>query len=288
VRVRLAELHVHLEGTVRHATALELAALHRMPAPPPYRYSTLAAFLDIYRPVAACMRTAADFARVIAEHAQAIAAERVTYSEISINPSLHPPAEGWIDGIVAGRRQALNEHGLEIGWLFELTREGPDADNQRVLELALATEGVVGIGLVGDESISSASLAPLVARAHARGLRFMPHAGQAGDARAVKAAVERLGADRLAHGVAAVSDARLLRDLARRGVCLCICPSSNHRIGLRPDFRALADAGVALTVNTDDPAFVPTTLKAELDQAETSLGLDRESLVAAAWRHRFA
>jgi len=71
-------------------------------------------------------------------------------------------------------------------------------------------------------------------------------------------------------------------------VCLCVCPSSNHRIGLRPDFRVLADAGVALTVNTDDPAFVPTTLEAELRQAETSLGLDRDSLVAAAWRHRFA
>lgn len=285
--MRLAELHVHLEGTLRHATALELAAEHGMPAPPAYEYATLPGFLEIYAQAAACMRTAADFRRVIGEHARAAAAEGVEYVELSINPALHPPAEEWIAGAVAARRDAMREHGLEIGWLIELVRERPADDNARALELAMATEGVVGIGLVGDETVASDAIAPLVRRAHARGLRFMPHAGQTGDASVVRDAVERLEADRLAHGLSAAADPALMRELARRGVCLCVCPSSNRKIGLRPNFAALADAGVDLTVNTDDPAFVGTTLSTELALAEGSLGLDRENLVAAAWRHRF-
>jgi len=288
VSVDLAELHVHLEGTVRRETALELAARHGAGAPPPYGYSTLAGFLDVYRVVAASMRTAEDFSRVIAEHARATAAEGVRYAEISFNPALHPPAEEWIAGIVDGRREAKRSSGLEIAWLVELERDASAEANQSAVELALATEGVVGLGLVGDESIPPDAIAPVIARARARGLRFMPHAGQTGDARVVREAVDVLHADRIAHGGAAAADPVLMGELAGRGICLCVCPSSNARIGLRPAYAALAAAGIPLTVNTDDPAFVGTTLGRELELAERSLGLGREAMVAAAWRHRFA
>jgi adenosine deaminase len=115
----------------------------------------------------------------------------------------------------------------------------------------------------------------------------MPHAGQVGGPAVVREAVEVLGATRVAHGVGAERDADVLSLLAGRGVCLCVCPSSNRRIGLRPDFRKFADRGIALTVNTDDPAMVPTTLQQELSLAQTAYGLDAEALSAAAWDHRF-
>ncbi|TMF97285.1 MAG: hypothetical protein E6I04_07540 [Chloroflexi bacterium] len=278
----LAELHVHLEGTVRYETAVALASGHGLPPPPPYRYSTLDGFLEIYRRVAESMRTAADFERVIREHAEVMAAQDIRYAEISINPSLHPEHD-WLEGVLSARRTL----DVEIGWLIELTREGSIEANARAIDIALSLEGVVGVGLVGDESTSAAPLAPLIDRAHARGLKFMPHAGQAGSAEVVREALS-IGADRLAHGVASTSDPDLLRELAERGICLCMCPSSNARIGLSPDFRKLAEAGIPLTVNSDDPAMVGTTLVSELDLAESQLGLRREDLVAAAWRHRFA
>jgi len=283
---QLAELHVHLEGTIRPETGAALAAQNGLPELPPYEYSDLAGFLAVYQQVSRCMVTSRDFERVIFEHGEVMASQHITYAEISFNPSLHA-AEGWIDGVIRGRAAVAQEFGLEIAWLVELVRGAPGGANTRALDIALTTEGVVGVGLVGDESISAAPLAGLVERARGAGLGFMPHAGQLGGPDVVREAVEMLGATRVAHGIGADGDAGVLRVLADRGVCLCVCPSSNARIGLKPDYRKFADLGIPLTVNTDDPAMVPTTLQRELSVAETAHGLDREALVAASWHHRF-
>jgi adenosine deaminase len=283
---KLAELHVHLEGTIRPQTAIALSAQNGLPEPPAYQYSDLAGFLAVYRQVSRCMVTSEDFERVIFEHGEVMAAQHIAYAEISFNPSLHPP-EGWIDGVVRGRGSVARELGIEISWLVELVRGGPAAANERALHIALTTEGVVGVGLVGDESISAAPLAGQIGRARAAGLDFMPHAGQVGGPDVVREAVEVLGATRVAHGVGAQPDAEVLRLLVDRGVCLCVCPSSNARIGLKPDFTKFEALGIPLVINTDDPAMVPTTLLRELTLAETTYGLNRGALIANAWRHRF-
>jgi adenosine deaminase len=284
---RLAELHVHLEGTIRHETAVALSAQKGLPEPPPYEYSDLASFLRMYQPVARSLVTAEDFERVILEHGEAMARQGIAYAEISVNPSLHP-AGGWTDGLVRGRQALTDRLGIEVSWLVELVRGAPPEANERTLQMALSTEGVVGIGLVGDESISAAPLAGLVRRAREAGLGFMPHAGQVGGPEVVREAVEVLGATRVAHGVGAEHDAAVLGLLADRGVCLCVCPSSNRRIGLNPAYRTFLDRGIPLTVNTDDPAMVPTTLEQELSLAESAYGLNTEQLLLAAWQHRFA
>ena len=283
---QLAELHVHLEGTVRTETAAALAARNGLSKPPAYEYADLIGFLSVYGQVSRCMVTSEDFERVIFEHGEAMASQHITYSEISFNPSLHA-SDGWIDGVVRGRAAVAREFGIEISWLVELVRGGAAAVNERALGIALATEGVVGMGLVGDESISAAPLTGLVQRARDAGLGFMPHAGQVGGPHVVREAVEVLGASRVAHGVGAEPDDGVLRLLVDRGVCLCVCPSSNARIGLKPNFRKFADLGIPLVVNTDDPAMVPTTLQKELTVAETVHGLNRAALVGAAWQHRF-
>src|SRR5713101_2463414 len=283
--MKLAELHVHLEGTVRHETALELASAKGVLPPPPYRYSDLPGFFDLYFPVAQTMVTAADFERVILEHAETMQAQLIDYSEISINPSLHEGVE-WTAGMASGRDRARRA-GVEIAWLFELVRGLPIGENKWAVDFALDTDGVVGLGLVGDESVSAAELKPLIDRARMAGLGFMPHAGQVGGPEVVREAVEVLGATRIAHGVAAAQDEALMRSLAEGGICLCICPSSNARIGLKPDYRALARNGVPLTVNTDDPAMVGTTLGRELEVAERDFGLSRSALMETAWTYRF-
>jgi adenosine deaminase len=283
---RLTELHVHLEGTVRRETALSLASRHGLPPPPPYEYSTLGEFLAIYGVVCQAMATSEDFESVILEHAGEMSRQNIAYAEISFNPGLHHGDE-WLSGIVRGRRRVKDEMSIDIAWLVELVRGAPAGTNERALEIALATDSVVGLGLVGDETISAAPLAPLVERAAAAGLGFMPHAGQSGGPAVVREAVEVLGAGRVAHGVSAIDDPDVLRMLARRGICLCVCPSSNAHVGLRPDYRKLVEAGVALTVNSDDPAMVGTTLEHELEIAESQLGLSRRELIDASWRHRF-
>jgi adenosine deaminase len=283
----LAELHLHLEGTIRRETAVALSTQNGLPEPPPYKYSDLAGFLAVYTEVSRCLVTSRDFERVIFEHGEVMASQHITYAEISFNPSLHQ-ADGWIEGVIRGRASVAQEFGIEISWLVELVRGGPAAANERALEIALTTEGVVGVGLVGDESISAAPLTGLVDRARSAGLGFMPHAGQVGGPDVVREAVEMLGAIRVAHGVGAERDPEVLQLLVDRGVCLCVCPSSNARIGLKPDFRKFAELGIPLVVNTDDPAMVPTTLQRELTVAETDFGLDRGALVAEAWRHRFS
>jgi adenosine deaminase len=282
----LAELHVHLEGTVRHSTAVELASRNGVPAPAEYHYADLPGFLAVYATVCRCMVTSDDFERVIVEHAEVMAGQNIEYAEISFNPSLHD-GEEWLKGIATGRKRAKEERGVALVWLVELVRGAAEATNRRSLEIALATDGVVGIGLVGDESISSAELAPLIHSAREAGLGFMPHAGQVGGADVIREAVEVLGANRIAHGVAAAGDEPLMASLADQHICLCICPSSNARIGLNPDYAALAAHGVHLTVNTDDPAMVHTTLEDELHIATADHALNRRDLVAAAWRHRF-
>jgi adenosine deaminase len=283
---QLAELHVHLEGTIRRETAVTMSAQNGLPVPPPYEYSDLAGFLAVYGQASRCMVTSQDFERVILEHGEVMASQHITYAEISFNPSLHA-VDGWIEGVVRGRASVAREFGIEISWLVELVRGGSDTSNERALDIALATEGVVGVGMVGDESIPAASLSGLVERARSAGLGFMPHAGQVGRPEVVREAVEAMGATRLAHGVGAEPDADVLRLLVDRGVCLCVCPSSNARIGLKPNFRKFADLGIPLVVNTDDPAMVPTTLQRELTVAETIHGLNRGALIEAAWRHRF-
>ena len=279
----LTELHVHLEGTVRRETAVDLARSHGAPEPPAYVYGDLDGFFRVYLPVARLMRTGADFERVIVEHASVMAAQDIGYAELSFNPSLHEGVD-WLEGLERGRARARREWAVEIAWLVELVR-GADS-NAASLDIALNTPGVVGLGLVGDEGLAMDGLAPLVAAARARGLRLMAHAGQTGGPEPVRRALDVLAVDRIAHGVGALEDPALCEELAHRGVCLCVCPSSNARIGLRPDYRALAEAGIPLCVNTDDPAMVGTTLRAELDIA-AGMGLDVAALNINAERHRF-
>jgi len=241
--------------------------------------------MRVYQPVAQCMRTKNDFERVIGEHSAEMARQRIKYAEISFNPSLHP-GEEWLGGLARGRALARAVHGVEIRWLVELVREASAEANELALDIALSTEGVVGLGLVGDETFSLRPLLPLITRAQSAGLGFMPHAGQVGGPEVVRQALDA-GARRIAHGVAAAADQSVARDVAARGVCLCVCPSSNRRIGVEPDLRTLAAQGVQMCINSDDPAMVPSTLEGELAIAAREFRLDPNALVAAAWAHRF-
>ena len=141
---QLAELHLHLEGTIRRETAVALSARNGLPEPPTYEYSDLSGFLAVYMQVSRCMVTSQDFERVIFEHGVAMAAQHITYAEISFNPSLHPPA-GWVDRI-RGRESSRGVGTVMVGWLFAA---GPQLPMTNAWYRAYH-RGIVGVGMVGD------------------------------------------------------------------------------------------------------------------------------------------
>ena len=145
--------------------------------------------------------------------------------------------------------------------------------------------GIVGVGLAGYEAPPAEPFAPAFAHARSEGLASVPHAGEYTGAASVRDALHALGADRIRHGIRAVEDPALLRELADRGIVLDVCPLSNVRTGAVPSLEehplpALAAAGVRCSISTDDPAMFDTDLTRDYETA-TSFGLDPRSFYEA-------
>jgi adenosine deaminase len=175
-----------------------------------------------------------------------------------------------------------------LAWIFDLGRawRGGAAETRRwaayTVDLAIEAraEGVVALGLGGPEAGHPPEpFAPLFARGRAAGLHSAPHAGEHAGPPSIRGALDALGAERLAHGVRAIEDPALVAELAARRVALDLCPNSNVRLGVYPSLaehplRRLYDAGAVVTVNSDDPALIGTTLTREVGLLADPFGLD--------------
>ena len=156
------------------------------------------------------------------------------------------------------------------------------------LAAAWADRGVVSYGLHADErGFPAAPFAAAFDIAREAGLLITPHAGELVGADSVREAVEVLRADRVLHGVRAVEDPALVADLARLGTCLDICPSSNVVLHVVPDLEhhplpVLLAAGVACSINADDPLQFGPGLLEEYQLCRERLGLDDEALAGCA------
>jgi adenosine deaminase len=163
------------------------------------------------------------------------------------------------------------------------------AERSLTLAMKYADAGVVGLGLAGDEAGHPAKLfAEVFARAREAGLRAVPHGGEGAGPESVRACVEQLGASRVNHGIRAVEDPAVIDLLVERGVCLDVCPTSNVALHVSPSLEAhplpvLVDSGVRVTLNSDCPLFVRTSVNDEYRTAHARMGLDLENLVEIAW-----
>lgn len=286
-RMPKVELHVHLEGSVRPRTVLDLAAANGVPFPATdeaaladfFRYRDFPHFIDCYIAVCGVLRTPADFARIVRELGEDAAAQNVRYLEVHFNPESNVRKRGldfhaMLAGMNAGRREARQRWGVELRWIADGIRDaetGPASVSQTVdwiLDLD-AADGVVALGLGGDEvGFPPAPFAADFARARAAGLRVVAHAGETTGPGTIWDSLRLLGAERIGHGVRAVEDPALVAHLAETGVPLELCPTSNLRTGV---VVSLADhplplldaAGVTVTVNSDDPPLFGTTLTEE-------------------------
>jgi aminodeoxyfutalosine deaminase len=293
------ELHVHLEGSIRPATLLEIARRNDVALPVStveelvalYEFTDFAHFLEVWILTTNCLRTADDFRRVVVEYAAEAASFGAVYLE-----GIFSPAERVLRGIdgdeifigyAEGAVEAAERYGVTIRFTPDIYRTlDPDAAQECArLCTRYRDRGVVGFGLGGLESARPASTFDRAfAIARDGGLALVPHAGEASGADSVR---EVLGYDpaRIRHGIRSVEDAELLAEIVDRGIVLDVCPTSNVRtrvvgsIGEHP-LPALHAAGVPCTINTDDPAMFGTDLGREYAIA-ASLGVSAADAYAA-------
>lgn len=280
------ELHCHLEGSISPALARELAARNGLDLPPGlfdpdghYAWSGFLSFLAAYDRVCGVLRTARDFGDVLYAYLAEAAREGAVYVEMFCSPE-RPAALGisyaaWLEALAHGIDRAEREFGIVGRIVVVCIRHlGPD----RALAIARTMIGephpyVVGYGMGGDEAkFSPGDFAPAFRLAHEHGLGCTVHAGEVVGPESVWASIDDLPVTRIGHGVRSADDPVLMAELARRGTVLEVCPGSNVAMGLYPDrashpLHRLIDAGVTVTLNSDDPPFFHTTLGNEYDKA---------------------
>jgi len=290
------ELHVHLEGTVRAHTLREIARRNDYALPDDleslYRFRDFRHFIEVWILTTNALRTQDDFRRMVVDYAAEAASHGAVYLEGIFSPAERVRRgvawEAIFDGVCDGAQEAREEHGVEI-------RLTPDIPRGFTMEEARATvdwsaryrdRGVVAVGLGGLEAeFPPEPYADVFAHAKSLGLGSVPHAGEVAGAESVRGALEALQADRLRHGIRALEDPGLVRELAGRGTVLDVCPLSNLRTGA---VRALHEhplphlvaAGVRCSISTDDPAMFDTDLSRDYAAAE-SLGLDPRTIYEA-------
>lgn len=297
VQMPKIELHVHLEGTIRPATLLEIAQRNRVELPARdvagvaqlFKYRSFKEFLTVFMSLARALQTGEDFAQIAYEYGHDLADQHVWYAEVMISPSQYYnrglDLHEIVQGILAGFAQVQQERGIRLQLIFDYGRQfGPEAAWQ-VLEIAgRYPSGLVGWSIGGDElNYPPEIYQEVFASARQRGLRLMAHAGEVVGPPSVWGAIDTLGCERIGHGFRSIDDPRLVQQLIQRQITLDISLSSNFRTGacLKPythPIRRLFDAGVPITINSDDPTFFETTLTNELHLAAGLYAFDAREL----------
>ncbi|MGO4883712.1 MAG: adenosine deaminase [Bryobacteraceae bacterium] len=281
-----AELHLHLEGSIEPETMQALdPALSSDAVRALYSFKDFSGFIETYKSVAARLRTPESYALVTRALLGRLMAENIQYAEITLSAGVVLWKGQDFGPIYAAIREAAADFPIEVRWILDAVRHFGAEHAMAVAELAAARvdDGVVAFGIGGDEVRGPAAWFGDVFRfAKAAGLRLTAHAGETAGPESVWAALE-IGAERIGHGIRAIEDPALLRHLRDRGIPLEVCISSNvatravESLDAHP-VRRLYDAGVPITLNTDDPAIFATTLSDEYGLAARQFGFSDDEL----------
>jgi adenosine deaminase len=296
-----AELHLHLEGSIRPAIASSLAARHGVDLAEEevrrrYAYTNFAGFLDTFKWVTSFVREPKDFALIAADLAEQLLAQNVVYAEVTLSVGVmflrQQQPEANFAAILAAT-EPFEKRGLRLNWIFDAVRQFGAEAAMRVVQAArrCASRRIVAFGIGGDElSLPATEFRGVYERAEEYGFHRLMHAGEIGGPEKIREAIEILGVERIGHGIAAIRDAALMELLAERKIPLEICPASNLRTGalgrqLGKDSAAIEEhplgeivrRGVAVTLSTDDPAMFHTSLEEEYQSAQR-LGLTEEEM----------
>ncbi|MEO5940697.1 MAG: adenosine deaminase, partial [Candidatus Limnocylindrales bacterium] len=305
-RIPKVELHCHVEGSVRSATVLELARKAGRPLPVAdphelYRYDSLDSFLAIFWLVQEVLLEPADWSRIAYESLVDGAAHGLRYREMFFTPARHLAAGqdlgGIVEGLTDGIEAAEAETGVRCRLIADIDRAyGPTAGFALVEALGELRRGgrgerVIGIGADSTElGVDLRAFAPAFLAARRLGFRRTCHAGEAVGIgpENIRIALDVLGAERIDHGVAIAEDQELIRRLAGEHIPLTLCPTSNVVIANRyasldeHPLRLLRDAGIPITINTDDPAMMELDLGEEYRRVAAALTFTAAELAALA------
>ncbi|MGY8524981.1 adenosine deaminase [Paracidovorax citrulli] len=294
-RTPKAELHVHIEGTLEPELIFRLAQRNQVQLPYPsvealraaYAFHDLQSFLDIYYAGASVLLTEDDFFDMTMAYVQRASADNVRHAEIFFDPQTHTARgvdiEVVIDGISDALAQAHTQFDFSSRLILCFLRHLSEEDAFATLEAALPyRDRFVGVGLDSSEQGNPPEkFARVFARARELGLHCVAHAGEEGPAQYVADALDILKVERIDHGVRAIDDPALVARLARERIALTVCPLSNQKLKVYPDLRdhslkTLLDAGVAVTLHSDDPAYFGGYMNANWEAAFEALPLSAE------------
>ena len=296
-----AELHVHIEGTFEPELMLEIARRNGVSLPfatvdetrAAYRFSNLQDFLDIYYRGVGALITEQDFCELTCAYFDRVARQGVRHAEIFFDPQAHTargvPFSTVCRGIESGLQYALQRHGISSRLIMCFLRHLDESEALATLEAALPFRDVIhGVGLDSSEMGNPpAKFARVFAAARDAGLACVAHAGEEGTAEYVRDAVDVLKVQRIDHGNRALEDPILTTELAERRIPLTVCPLSNLSLGvvdsldLHP-LREMLDAGLMVTLNSDDPAYFGGYVNENYQAMQDHLGLDDAALAAIA------
>jgi adenosine deaminase len=300
-RLPKVELHLHVEGTLEPQVAFDLGRRNGVVLPygsagamrAAYRFADLQSFLDIYYASCSVLRTEQDFYDLTRAYLKRAAADNVRHVEPFFDPQTHTARGVSYHAVVTGIRRALDEArdrgGITSRLILCVLRDLSAESALATLEEALDDGTPIdGIGLdSGEIGNPPAKFVEVFAKARAAGLHAVAHAGEEGPASYISDSLDLLGAQRIDHGVRCLDDPGLVARLARERVCLTVCPLSNvalrvfDRMEDHP-LRAMLEAGLAVTVNSDDPAYFGGYVGDNYRRVSEALDLSEAQLVALA------
>lgn len=310
-----AELHVHHVGSASPRIVAELAARHPGTVPADiellreyFTFSDFAHFIEVYLSVVDLVRTPEDIRYLTYEIARDLAqTQQVRYAELTCTPytSVRPDLavrtehiqaggtghtgmaiEAYTEALEDARVGAERDFGITLRWIYDIPGESgiPAADATLTYAVDHGPEALVGFGLGGPEvGVPRPQFERHFDAARAAGLRSLPHAGETTGPQTIWDALTVLKAERIGHGTSAAQDPALLAHLAEHRIPLEVCPSSNVATGAvatleEHPLKTFVDAGVQVTINSDDPPMFATTLNQEYEIAADLLSLDTAGL----------
>jgi len=292
-----AELHLHIEGTLepeltfqlarKHGVTLKYASVEALRAA--YDFSDLQSFLDLYYAGADVLRDEEDFHALTMAYLRRAHADGVVHVEIFFDPQTHTDRGIAFATVLHGIRRALDDgerefgitHRLILCFLRHLSADAAMATLEQALPYK---EAIVAVGLDSSErGHPPAKFAAVFERARREGFLTVAHAGEEGPPAYIAEALDLLQVARIDHGVRCEEDPALVARLARTRVPLTVCPLSNVKLRVYKriedhNLKRLLEAGLCVTVNSDDPAYFGGYIAANFDAVRVGLGLSREDM----------